>query len=125
MGTQRASNKDVLDAIAKQGESIDKLINVLTAQSMPADETADTSPVEDKVKDKVTEGIKVNEAYLTHQKGKAQAHADSKDTEVVLYCRVNKAAETKLAYALRERYDDTIVNQPSHRGAIATFQPTA
>ncbi len=122
MGTQRASNKDVLDAIAKQGESIDKLINVLTAQSMP---------VEAPVEDKTTEGkakdprIAVDDAYLTHQKGKAQAHADSKGTEVVLYCRVNKAAETKLAYALRERYDDTIVNQPSHRGAVATFQPTA
>ncbi len=128
MGTQRASNKDVLDAIAKQGESIDKLINVLTAQSMPADpgpirdEAADTAPVEDKTTDNK---LKVDDAYLVHQKAKAQAHADAKGTEVVLYCRVNKANETKIAYALRERYDDTIAKQPSHRGAVATFTPAA
>ncbi len=118
MGDKRTTNKDIIDALAKQGDSIDKLVTALTSQAMPDGGTKGGAPVK-------TDSPKVDEAYLTHQKGKSQAHATDKGCEVVLYARVNKAGETKLAYAQRDRYDDVIIGQPSHIGPVATFQPAA
>jgi len=109
MGAKRTTNKDILDRL-------DSLIDVLTAQAMPA-----TPASQPKAENSGVETIEIDAAYLAHLKGKAEGHAKDKGSEVVLYSRKNKAGETKLAYALRERYDTQIVNQPSHIGAVATF----
>jgi hypothetical protein len=113
---------------AELGAKLDTLIDILTAQAMPADigktglvETPATSV---EVETPTEDGeVAIDEAYLAHMNAKAADHATCKGSEVVLYARKNKRAETKLAYALRERYDDVIVSQPSHIGAVGSFQP--
>ncbi len=118
MGTARTSNKDIAD-------KLDTLIDILTAQAMPVAETpapSDPGPIRDEGGEAKSD-IAVDEAYLAHMTAKAADHATAKGDEVVLYARKNKRAETKLAYALRERYDDVIVGQPSHLGAVGSFQP--
>lgn len=116
MGASRTSNKDICD-------KLDTLIGIMTAQAMPA-----ADPVLPEVTTPVTEGdepestVKVDEAYLAHMTAKAADHATAKGEEVVLYARKNKQGTTKLAYALRERYDDVISRQPSHIGAVGSFQ---
>ena len=66
---------------------------------------------------------KVDEAYLAHMNLKAAAHATKQNAEVVLYSRRNKSNQTKLAYALRSRFEDTIKAQPSCLGVIGTYKP--
>jgi hypothetical protein len=109
MGASRTSNKDIAD-------KLDTLIGILTAQAEQTQPVA-ASPT--------TEGgtVQVDEAYLECMTPKAAAHATDKGEETVLYARVNKAGETKLAYALRSRYDAVVAKQPSCKGAVATFQP--
>jgi hypothetical protein len=85
---------------------------------MPAAQSGDDAEV---ISTEGIESVKVDDAYLTHQKAKAKAHAESKGENVVLYARKNKLGETKVAYALQERYDTQIAKQPSHLGAIETF----
>jgi hypothetical protein len=118
MGNARTSNKDVLNAVESQTESIDKLIAVLTAQAQPTADVvgaAETQPT--------TEGgVNVDPAYMACMTEKAANHATTKGSEVVLYARRNKAGEHKLAYALRERYDDVVSKQPSCIGPVGTFQ---
>ena len=106
---------------AQLGEKLDRLVDILSAQAIAAPVATTVAPTEETAEE--TSTIKVDAAYLTHQKGKSQAHSNDKGQPVVLYCRVNKAGETKLAYALVERYNDSIVNQPSHRGEVARFTP--
>lgn len=112
---------------AELGSKIDKLIDVLTAQAIapaPVAAPAKGSPAEVAfAADAVNNTVQLDGAYLTHQKGKSQAHANDKGMTVILYCRVNKAGETKLAYSLEERYNASIINQPSHRGEVARFTP--
>lgn len=118
MGASRTSNKDICD-------KLDTLIGIMTAQAMPAAETPVTTPVTEGGAggDAVgTDSIAVDEAYLAHMTAKAADHATAKGEEVVLYARKNKRGETKLAYALRERYDAVISGQPSHIGAVGSFQ---
>lgn len=113
---ERTSNKQLAD-------KLDTLIDLMTQQAMAA--VPNIPVLTDEVSGAETEttSIKVDAAYQTHQNGKAQSHADTKGVEVVLYARKNKAGETKLAYALRNRYDEVVSKQPSHLGAVASFQP--
>ena len=122
MGASRTSNKDIADRL-------DTLIGIMTAQAMPVDgATLARTVVPESVVTPVTEGdepessIAVDEAYLAHMTAKAADHATAKGEEVVLYARKNKQGTTKLAYALRERYDNVIWRQPSHIGAVGSFQ---
>ncbi len=110
MGASRTSNKDICD-------KLDTLIGIMTKQAMPAEVT---TPVTEG--DEPESNIAVDEAYLAHMTAKAADHATAKGEEVVLYARKNKQGTTKLAYALRERYDDVISGQPSHIGAVGSFQ---
>jgi hypothetical protein len=119
MGNQRASIKDVLTAIEAQGDSIDRLITAITAQSIAA--PAAPAAVVPTVEGGETPTVKVDEAYLSHMTAKAASHAATKGEEVVLYSRKNKGGEVKLAYALRSRYDDVVAKQPSCLGAIESF----
>lgn len=119
MGTARTSNKDILEAL---DNGFDRLITALTANAVTAPVAAsDNIPV--LVPEDDTPTVEVDPEYLSHMNGKAQAHATDKGIETVLYARVNKANQTKLAYALRERYDTVVAKQPSCKGAVATFQP--
>ena len=99
MGASRTSNKDVLNAIEAMGTSI---VDALQSLAAPP---------------------KVDEAYLAHMNLKAAAHATKQNAEVVLYSRRNKSNQTKLAYALRSRFEDTIKAQPSCLGVIGTYKP--
>jgi hypothetical protein len=111
MGASRTSNKDIADRL-------DTLIDLLTATAIaaPAATTVETPAI--------TEGdVKVDEAYLAHMNLKAADHATTKGEEVVLYARKNKAGETKLAYALRGRYDEVVKKQPSCIGPVGSFKP--
>ena len=105
---------------AQLGEKLDKLIEIMTQQAIaaPAPVTLVETPTESETPSKVA----VDEAYLAHMNLKAADHATAKGSEVVLYARKNKQGETKLAYALRDRYDEQIVRQPSHIGAVGSFQ---
>lgn len=116
MGSQRTSNKDVLGAIEAQTASIDALINALTAGAIaPATVTEPSAPVTEETT------VVVDEAYLAHMTVKAAEHATNKGETVVLYARKNKQGETKLAYALQERYDTVVSKQPSCLGSQASF----
>jgi len=112
MGNARTSNKDVLDAL---NEGFDKLITVLTQQAMPVAAPAETASA--------NQDVSVDEAYKAHQSTKAAAHAVDKGQPVVLYARKNKAGETKIAYALAERFTDVVAKQPSCLGALEIYQP--
>lgn len=116
MGAVRTTNKDI-------AEKLDTLIDLMTAQAMQENVAPAAQPKAEA--EAVTKDVKLDEAYLEHQKVKAQAHATAKGSEVVLYVRRNKAGENKVAYALRPRYDEQIVKQPSHIGAVASLQPAS
>ncbi len=109
---ERTSNKQLAD-------KLDTLIDLMIAGAQPkaATDTIIESPT--------TEGgkVKVDPDYMAHMTAKAADHATTKGSEVVLYARRNKAGETKLAYALRERYDDVVSGQPSCLGAVGSFKP--
>lgn len=120
MGAARTSNKDVLDAIQLQTDSIDKLIGVLTATASQAAVTTAPAAVEATA---ISGNVEVDAKYLAHMNIKAAEHATNKGEPTVLYARKNKAGETKLAYALRSRYDEVVAKQPSCLGPIGTFQP--
>lgn len=114
MGASRTSLKDVMTAIDKQSQSIDALVTALTAGAIaPA---ADAPVVNDD-----TPKVEVAEGYLAKMTEKASAHATAKGSEVVLYARRNGRGETKLAYALRERFD-TLTDR-GLIGPVGTFQP--
>lgn len=116
---ERTSNKQIAD-------KLDTLIGLMVAQAERETEAAPLPVLNDAVTEpEAPTTIKVDAAYQTHQNGKAQIHADTKGVEVVLYARKNKAGETKLAYALRSRYDEVVSKQPSHLGPVASFQPKA
>lgn len=116
MGASRTSNKDICD-------KLDTLIDIMTKQAMPAaDPVVSTPVIEDDNGLEAESSVAVDEAYLAHMTAKAADHATAKGSEVVLYARKNKQGTTKLAYALRERYDDVISRQPSHIGAVGSFQ---
>ena len=110
MGTARTSNKDIAD-------KLDTLIGILTTQAMESTTPVQTEPT---IKDGT---VKVDPDYMAHMTAKAADHATNKGEEVVLYARHNKAGETKLAYALRSRYDEVVAKQPSCDGAVGSFQP--
>lgn len=123
---ERTSNKEILNAIEGQTASIDKLVTALTAGAMGKEVPAPSSAT-DTIVTPVTEGeddnglIEVAEAYLAKMTEKAANHATSKGCEVVLYARKNQRGETKLAYALRERFDT--LTDKGLIGPVGTFQP--
>jgi hypothetical protein len=120
MGTQRTSNKDVLDAIQSQTASIDALVTALTAGALaPAAASPSSTEQDAPVTEETT--VEVDGAYLSHMTEKAKAHAKDKGETVVLYARRNGRGETKLAYALQERYDSVVSKQPSCLGSQASF----
>ena len=83
----------------------------VTSETIPA-----TTPVE------IYEEVFWNVGDVNYVFNLGNGLIGAKGEEVVLYARKNKQGTTKLAYALRERYDDVISGQPSHIGAVGSFQ---
>ncbi len=112
---ERVSNKQVLEAL---NSGFDRLITAMTASAI-APAGSKTGGV-----DNNAEGgeIEVDEKYLAHMTLKAAEHATAKGEDVVLYARKNKAGTTKLAYALRARFDDVVAKQPSCLGPVGEFK---
>lgn len=97
MGTQRASNKDVLNAIEELTATITAMVK---AQSQVI-----TSPAPSVTSNTETAtSVAVDGAYVEHMKGKVQAYATSKGEDAVLYSRKNGRGEVKLAYCLASKW---------------------
>lgn len=105
------------------GTKLDTLIDLLTEQAMPSADSTPKQVTTPTTEDGENVSVEVDAAYLSRMNEKAADHATAQGSEVVLYARLNKAKETKLAYALRERYDTQIAKQPSHIGPVGSFQP--
>ena len=107
------------------GAKLDTLVDLLTAQAIAAPASSTQTLIEspDTTEDGENVTVEVDAAYLARMNEKAADHATAQGAEVVLYARLNKAKETKLAYALRPRYDTQIAKQPSHIGPVGSFQP--
>jgi hypothetical protein len=126
MGASRTSNKDVLNAIEGLTSTVDQLVNVLTANAMPSAPAEPEAVVVPTTETPAKpEGVQVDGAYLSHMQGKAADHATAKGSDVVLYARRNKMGQTKLAYALKERYQTVIARQPSTLGALHEYHPAS
>lgn len=113
--TGRVSNKQILEALndlpaamaaAMQGTQATPVAETPT----PADESAGNDTT-----------INVDAGYLSHVTAKLQDRANTDGNTYVLYARVNKANETKLAYCLGSKWssltDRRIV------GAVKTIAP--
>ena len=117
MGTSRTSNKDVLEAL---NAGFDRLITALSADAIAAPSVPAAANVAAPAVGETE--VAVDEAYLAHMTAKAADHATNKGSTVVLYARRNKAGETKLAYALKERFDTVVIKQPSCLGPMGSFK---
>lgn len=126
MGTQRTTNKDILEALEAQTAAIGALAEAISGNVTPqpfkapaADNVPTlTTPV---AKGEAAQSLNVNEQYLNRMVEKAQKHSSAKGAGVVLYARRNKSGEVKLAYALMERYAELRDN--GLIGPIRTFEP--
>ena len=122
MGASRTSNKDILAAIEAQTDAISKLVSAISGtQAQPTPETGPRivdTVVPEAPANKPSE-VKVPSGYMTHQRSKAQDHANAKGEDVVLYARVNLAGEQKLAYCLKSRW--TSLRDKGLIGAVAQF----
>lgn len=122
MGTQRTTNKDILEALEAQTAAIGALAEAISGNVTPQPFKAeDSQTVPTLEQGAATQSLNVNEQYLNRMVEKAQKHSSAKGAGVVLYARRNKSGEVKLAYALMERYaslrDNGLI------GPIRTFEP--
>jgi len=115
MGTQRTSNKDLAD-------KLDTLISILTAQAqapakpVPVETESDSIvkagplPMSQERKPKpapVSVGdASVDAKYMTHMENKVSKLVASDGQERVIYLRRNLHGETKIAYCLKERWNN-------------------
>lgn len=109
MGTQRTSNKEILEAINALTAAITAAHTAAPAQVAPAPE----------VKAEREAAVNVPATYMTHMQDKASAWAKQKGENVVLYARRNSNDETKLAYALKSRF--LRLKDKGFIGAIAEY----
>lgn len=101
MGTQRTSMKDVLEAINAQNETLSALVSAIagtqaqasTPVSAPAPAQADAHEID------------VPQSYFETVDNKIKRLISEDAQPRVMYARKNQRGETKLAYALKARYD--------------------
>ena len=118
MGTQRTSNKDVLDAINALTQAITQSVINAPAPAAPAQVQVAQAPEE------TNAPVKLDPCYVNHVKvAKAQPYANDKGADVVLYARHNGRGETKLAYCLAEKFAK--LRDRGLIGAIAIMNPEA
>lgn len=118
MGTERTSNKDILEAVANQTASIDALVNVLTqnAQAQPATPVAETTQEPEDAS-----SVNIDKRYREHMLAKVQAKCDSDGEDRILYARRNGNGEVKLAYRLASSW--STLRDNGLLGAIEHVKP--
>jgi len=93
MGTQRASNKDILDAINSLTQAITSMVVA------PKQVEADVPVLTERAAPRESNGaIDIDKPYLAHMQAKVAQVAKDKGENYVLYARKNGLGETKLAY---------------------------
>jgi len=94
--SNRVSNRQILDALTDLPSAIASAI-AGTAAPVAIDTPADDTPA-------ATKAPAVDAAYLSHVATKLQARANDTKKDYVLYARINKAGETKLAYCEADKW---------------------
>lgn len=119
MGTQRTSNRDILTAIEAQTNAINALVGAIAGQvsTPPAPETQVTDP---NPKADAPNKARYERDYMAHMQSKVADLVASDGQPRVLYGRVNKAGEHKLAYALRTRFDSGLKDR-GYQGVIKFY----
>jgi hypothetical protein len=113
MGTQRASNKDILDAINALTQAITAThvapkqapapVVAAPAAVLPmSQERSKPAPVV--VEQAQDTSVQVPESYLTLMTGKVEQACKDDGKDRIMYARHNLRGETKLAYCLAERW---------------------
>jgi hypothetical protein len=115
MGTQRASNKDILDAI----QALTAAITAQVVAPAPVTQPVAEAPA---VGQFTTDTVKVDAAYKQHMMAKIQPFADKHGEDVVLYARRNNRGETKLAYAVKSKF--SVLKDRGLLGAVAIVNPS-
>lgn len=123
MGTQRTSMKDVLAAINAQNETLAALVSAIAG---PVTQAAHTPAPEVQVQvaapaptAQTQDTPRYEKGYMAHMKVKVAELVANDGQPRVLYGRVNKHGEDKLAYCLKERFSN--LKDRGFRGAIEVF----
>ena len=115
--TGRVSNKQILSAL----NDLPTAIAAAIAGNTVASPVISESPIAADATPETADSINVDGGYLSHVTTKLQARANDTKKTYVLYARVNKANETKLAYCEADKWstltDKRIV------GAVSTVAP--
>lgn len=116
MGTQRTSNRDILTAIEAQTNAINALVGAIAGNvsTSPAP-TTDPNPKAD-----APTKARYDRDYMAHMQSKVADLVANDGQSRVLYGRVNKAGEHKLAYALRSRFDKGLKDR-GYQGVVAFY----
>ena len=108
MGTQRASNKDILEAINALTQAITAThvapapVVAAPAAVLPmSQERNKPAPVVEQAADT---DVQVPESYLNLMTGKVQDACKADGLDRILYARRNLHGETKLAYCMASRW---------------------
>lgn len=110
MGAQRTSNKDLLEAINAQTESINALVNALTSQTAAPAAAAPATPAVEVAEPEASpptanDPIRVDKGYRDHMVRKVSALVGSDGEPRVLYARRNGKGEIKLAFRKQSMWD--------------------
>lgn len=124
MGTQRASNKDILGAIeALTAAIVSTMVAPVAAPvvaraaeiaGIPLVVAPEATPVSD---------LQIDKGYLSHMATKCQAFANDKGLDIVEYARHNLDKEVKLAYCTAERFAG--LKDRGFIGTVAYYSPEA
>ena len=95
MGTSRASNKDILDAI-------NALTSAITATHVAAPAPVIAAPVQAAPTGEAT--VNVDAKYMAHMASKVDAMVKADGQSRILYTRRNGYGEVKLAYTLASNW---------------------
>ena len=110
--TGRVSNTQILTAL-------EGLPAAIAAAMAPTAPVAVATPADQPKAESDT--VSVDKAYLSHVSAKLQDRSNTDRNTYVLYARINKAGETKLAYCVADKWssltDKRIV------GAMSTIAP--
>lgn len=119
MGTQRTSNRDILTAIEAQTNAINALVGAIAGQVSttpePQAQVTDPNPKAD-----APTKARYEAGYMAHMQAKVAELVASDGQSRVLYGRVNKAGEHKLAYALRSRFDSGLKDR-GYQGVVKFY----
>lgn len=110
MGAQRTSNKDLLQAINAQTESINALVDALTSQTAAPAAAAPATPAVEVAEPEASppsanDPIRVDKGYRDHMVRKVTALVNSDGEPRVLYARRNGKGEIKLAFRKQSMWD--------------------